>query len=156
MKEWFIKQAKELDNNKILRTYFPRMNMEQSVIKMFNGENVIVEAKHRKKLNLPDNSENQVINKVINAIRNNRWDTGEIINNYILFTELAYSHYLDAIIDEMENNKIHLKNTYEKIYNQAINYIYKNMNNQNSLAFKITDDIYRNSAEHILQNIKMN
>ena len=154
MKEWFIKQAKELDNNKILRTYFPRMNMEQSVIKMFNGENVIVEAKHRKKLNLPDNSENQVINKVINAIRNNRWDTGEIINNYILFTELAYSHYLDAIIDEMENNKIHLKNTYEKIYNQAINYIYKNMNNQNSLAFKITDDIYRNSAEHILQNIK--
>lgn len=154
MKKWYLEQAKKLDNNKILRTYFPRMNMEQSVIKMFNGENVIVEAKHRKKLNLPDNSENQVINKVINAIRNNRWDTGEIINNYILFTELAYSHYLDAIIDEMENNKIHLKNTYEKIYNQAINYIYKNMNNQNSLAFKITDDIYRNSAEHILQNIK--
>lgn len=41
MKEWFIKQAKELDNNKILKSYFPKIHMEQETINMFNGKKII-------------------------------------------------------------------------------------------------------------------
>ena len=119
-----------------------------------SNSNSIMEVKHRKKLNLPNNSENQVVDKVINAIRNRGWDNGEIVNEYILFKELIYSSYYNNLLDEMIANKIKFKNTDEKIYKQAINYILNNMDNSNSVAYKIVDDIYRGSIEYILQNLE--
>lgn len=40
-KKWFIEQAKKLDNNSILKTYFPKIHMEQDTIDMFNNKIVI-------------------------------------------------------------------------------------------------------------------
>lgn len=154
MKEWYIDLAKQLDNNKILRTYFPKMNMEQSTINMFNGQKVIMEARHGKKLNLPNNSENQVINKVVNAIRTRGWDSGDIINEFILRSELIYSPYYDDLVREMMKNNIKVMDEDEELYNQAIKYILDNMDNPNSYAYKITDDIYKSSAEYVLGNLE--
>lgn len=42
-KKWFIEQAKKLDNNSILKTYFPKIHMEQDTIDMFNNKKIIDE-----------------------------------------------------------------------------------------------------------------
>lgn len=116
--------------------------------------NNIMETKTKAKLNLPDNSENQVINKVVDAVKKTGWDNGEIINDYSLNDKLDNEFYYNSIIDEMKSNNIQLANTYEGIRNQIIEYIFDNMDNKNSIAFKIIDDIYRDSAEYTLRNIK--
>ena len=45
MKEYYIEQAEKLDNNSILKQYFPNIHMKQDTIDMLSGKKVIYESK---------------------------------------------------------------------------------------------------------------